>query len=199
MKKNNFLGAFGLGLLIGNIIGLSISEVTGILLGALTSILSAFFGLRTNYNEDQRSQVFLATFCITCFIAIFLGIYIRTYNLLSPSLAYLIKKNENIKLDEEEIKNLFFYKEFGILPNGYTVLNKDVQNNRNTFLMAGKNSRLDMCETINDLNSLSDIITSFNESGDVYGKIANQLSHTIKDTSELKHSLLILKKIICEN
>lgn len=197
MNKNIFVG-IGLGLLIGTIIGLSISEVTGVILGALTSILSAFFGFRSNSDGEDRNQYFLGTFCIACFFSIFLGMYIRTYNLFSPPISYLLNQHKDISFSKEEIKNLVLFKEFGLIPNGYSLSNETKLIDRNSVLHAGEKKSIDLCETIDANTSLSDIKIAYNESGSSYGEIANQLFITIKDTTDLKNSLLALKKVICD-
>ena len=54
--KRDLISGFALGLLVGLLIGLSIAQVTGVILGALTSLLAAFFGLRPD-KEGETAHV----------------------------------------------------------------------------------------------------------------------------------------------
>jgi len=55
--KRDLISGFALGLLVGLLIGLSIAQVTGIILGALTSLLAAFFGLRPDKEGETGNKV----------------------------------------------------------------------------------------------------------------------------------------------
>lgn len=139
MRKDIFSGA-GLGLLVGVIIGISIAELTGIILGALTSLLAAFFGLRSNSEGEKGNQLVIGSFSFTCVLAIFLGLLIRTHNFLAPSLASQIKEYELASFDSAEIREIILLKEFGIIPEGYSFSKEARQMNRNSILMADETS-----------------------------------------------------------
>lgn len=196
MKKNIFAG-IGLGLLTGTIIGLSIAEVTGIILGALTSLLAAFFGLRANKEGERGNQIIIGTFSVTCLVSIFFGLFIRTHNLLSPSLASEIKEYKDAYFDTVEIKKIILFKELGLIPNGYSFSKEAKQLNRQSLLMAGDNNSMELCSLISDDSSLPDIKEAYDVSGGKYKEIETQLSMVIKDTTDLRNTLLTLKQIIC--
>ena len=56
--KRDLISGFALGLLVGLLIGLSIAQVTGIILGALTSLLAAFFGLRPDKEGETGNEYY---------------------------------------------------------------------------------------------------------------------------------------------
>ena len=199
MKKNIFAG-LGLGLLIGTIIGLSIAEVTGIILGALTSLLAAFFGLRSNKEGETGNQIIIGTFSIICLFSIFLGLYIRTHNLLSPSLLTEINEFKEASFDAHEIKKIILFKKLGLIPDGYTFSKEGKQSTNSglTVVMAGDNNSIDLCNSIDDKSTLINIKEAFDESGGKYQKIEQQLSLIITDQTELRNTLLFFKKLICE-
>jgi len=197
MKKNIFAG-LGLGLLIGTIIGLSIAQVTGIILGALTSLLAAFFGLRSNKDGEIGNQIIIGTFSISCLLSIFFGLYIRTHNLLSPSLSSEIKEYKNAYFDTAEIKKIILFKELGLIPDGYNFSKEKKQTNRQTALMAGNQGVIDLCNAVDDNSTLKDVKEAFDESGGKYSEIEKRLTLAIADSTELRNTLLFFKKLICE-
>ena len=91
-----------LGLLLGILTGLSTSPVVGSLVGTLATVLvvSVNYLLKTHHDRresappvDPRNQdlfplqgYWLAVFCLSCIVGVFSGIWIRTHDLLSPSI-----------------------------------------------------------------------------------------------------------------
>jgi len=95
----------GLGLLIGFLIGLSSSPVVGTFVGSLTALLLALFTYRATPvtdgaaseeaaaegrsvpGERRSANVRLAGFGFACVLGVVAGLWIRTHDALSPSLA----------------------------------------------------------------------------------------------------------------
>ena len=194
MKKEIFSG-ISLGILTGFIIGLSISQIAGIILGALTSLLAAFFGLKSGDEGKTANLVIIGSFSIACLVSIFMGLYMRTHNFLSPSLADQIKIYKSVPFDSIEIKKIILLKEFGLVPDGYSVSNEAKYTNDKTSLMAGEGSVL--CEEINDSSSLEQIKEKFRESGFKFQEMERRLSEVIADENALKQTLLYLKSLAC--
>ena len=195
MKKEIYAG-LGLGLLIGFIIGLSIAQVTGIILAALTSLLAAFFGLQNNLEGKTGNKVVIGTFSFTCIISIFFGLYIRTHNLLSPSLESNIVTYKNSKLfDQKEIKEIILFKELGLIPSGFKV-KEDKVSPQSSVLMSGTDTSLNLCYSITNTSSLHDIKDAFIKSGPEYADLEKKIS-LIPDSVALRKTLLTLKSCLC--
>ncbi len=197
MKKEIFAG-IGLGLLVGTIIGLSIAQVTGIILGALTSLLAAFFGLRTGKEGETGNQVIIGSFGITCVLAIFLGLFIRTHNLLAPSLQNDIKEYKAAFFDTGDIKKIILFKELGLVPQGYSFSKEAIQVNKSSVLMSGDDNAVYLCGAVNENSTIEEITKAFDNSGGKFADIENRLSNAIKDPEELRKTLLFFKALICE-
>jgi hypothetical protein len=198
--KNIYAG-LGLGLLVGTIIGLSIAEVTGIVVGALTSLLAAFFGLRSNKEGETGNQMVIGTFGIICLLGIFLGLYIRTHNLLSPSLSSEIKEYQEASFDANEIKEIILFTKLGLVPEGFQFSKegKEAGNAALSVVMASDQDELHLCVVIDENSSLDDIKEAFGESGGKYQEIEAHLSTMISDPAELRNTLLFFKQLICED
>jgi len=197
MKKEIFAG-FGLGLLVGTIIGLSIAEVTGIILGALTSLLAAFFGLRGNKEGEAGNQVAIGAFSIVCVLSIFFGLFIRTHNLLSQSLENEIKEYKAANFDTSEIKKIILFKHVGLIPEGYSFSKDAIQSSRNSVLMSGDEGAIYLCDAVNDNSDLDEIKRAFDNSGGKFATIERKLTNVIPDTAKLRSTLIFFKTIICE-
>jgi hypothetical protein len=196
-KKREAFAGIGLGMLLGVIIGLSISQVTGIILGALTSLLAAFFGLRDKKSDDQSKPIIICYFGASCFIFIMLGIYIRTHQLLSPSLASQTEKLKEVGFNQNEIKQILLAKEFGLMVSDWKFSAEAKDKSDKTILMTGEDG-LELCSGINHESSLNEIIQTFDRSGKKYNEAERQLRSIINDTTQLKSTLLILKSVLCK-
>lgn len=101
-----------LGLLTGILVGMSSSPVAGILVGGVLT-----FALNRNVNQskvessdrtDERSQAAISAgvFGIACIIAIFIGLYVRTHNIVSPSIDEQLERwtaKDNYSLPEAKM------------------------------------------------------------------------------------------------
>ncbi len=97
MIASQIFSSVGIGLLIGILLGLSASPVVGLVVGSVTALLASLIGVKfpskdensvttkTNSQEQQKLIGIRAGFFgLTCVIGIFIGIYLRTHNVLSP-------------------------------------------------------------------------------------------------------------------
>jgi hypothetical protein len=194
MKKEIYSG-LGLGLLVGIIIGLSISEVTGIILGALTSLLAAFFGLRSTKEGETIKSITIGTFSLACFLSIFLGIYLKTHNSLSPSIDTEIENYKKSKFDDNEIKKIVLFKTLGIVPEGSS-FSKEAKAVSSTSLMASDETIL--CNSVDDKSTLEEVKIAFDDAGLEYKEIEIGLSKRINNSEELRLSLIFLSQEICK-
>jgi len=192
LKKDIYAG-ITLGILVGGVIGLSIAQVTGIILAALASLLTAFFGLRPNKEGEVGNQIIIGTFSIACIIAILGGLYVRSNDSFSPSLQKDISMYQEAKFTPQEIKQIILVKKFGLIPNGFS-FNLDAKS-KGSSLMAGEDS---LCKKISNNSNIDDIKSAFNNSGGKYQRVKDDLSILIADNTELKKILLAIKDLICE-
>jgi len=198
MKRDIFSG-IALGLLVGVLIGLSIAQVTGIILGALTSLLAAFFGLRPDKEGETGNKVIIAYFSISCFLAIFGGIFMRTHDLLAPSLEHEIAQYKKANFTDSEIKEILYVKKFGLLTNPNLSFNKDAATlnaSKSTLLMADE-SQLTLCVTIDESSTLQELKEAYYASGGKFQRLYVQMMANA-DTVALKAALVDLKEILCE-
>jgi hypothetical protein len=82
----------GLGLLVGILVGLSSSPVVSVVVGALAAGMVTLLGFSRPAKEGEPalgdgSVARLGGFGVACTVAILFGLYIRTHNVLSPSIA----------------------------------------------------------------------------------------------------------------
>jgi hypothetical protein len=116
MKTNglSIISGLAFGSLVGLLIGLSVSEVVGAVLAVLTSLLVAFFGLKEGTSVNEFSKILVTAFCVGCICFLFIGIIVRTRNLLAPSIDYYKKELGSLHLDSEEIDRVILLKKYGI-------------------------------------------------------------------------------------
>lgn len=99
-RRLDILTGSALGLLIGLLVSLSVSPVVGTVVGALVALIAAFFGLRPGDGGQPGNVPAAGTdhpwriiaFSIAGLIAIALGLFIRTHDMLSPSIAAEVKR-----------------------------------------------------------------------------------------------------------
>jgi hypothetical protein len=197
-RKKEIFAGLSLGLLTGIIIGLSIAQVTGIILGALTSLLAAFFGLREKKGEENGNHLIIGTYGLSCVIFIFCGMYIRTNNLLSPSINKQKEWYKEIGFNDKEIKTIFLVKETGLVPKEYTFSKDAIDSKGKTLLMSHKETAPGLCKEIDEHTPLNEIIASFDHAGLKFEKLEKTLSASIADTVKLKESLLTVKSVLCQ-
>lgn len=97
MIASQVFSSVGIGLLIGILLGLSTSPVVGLAVGSITALLASLLGLKipkkngeqatddtTNREQQKLIGIRAGFFGLTCVVGIFIGIYMRTHNVLSP-------------------------------------------------------------------------------------------------------------------
>jgi len=77
--------AAGVGLMVGMLLGLSISPIVASFVGAVGAGLAVLLGLNENHLTRAKS-IRIGTFGFVTILGALIGIYLRTHNLLSPSL-----------------------------------------------------------------------------------------------------------------
>ena len=115
MKPNlllAFYGGSGIGLLFGIIMGTSTTPTVATVLGALTAVLAGVLGLNDKYFNNAKA-VRIGSFGFACVIGAYMGLFVRSHNLLSPSPEALKEQYVQLGFSEERALELVLYKEFG--------------------------------------------------------------------------------------
>ncbi|MGB5943776.1 MAG: hypothetical protein WBG71_12910 [Leeuwenhoekiella sp.] len=199
MIKRTIFSGMALGGLIGLIIGLSIAEVTGIILGALTSLLAAFFGLRPDKEGETGDKWIIGWFSLGCVLTITGGIMLRTHNFLAPPVGQDIEIYREIGFTNAEIKEVILAREFGLITSDRFTYNEQAAaraSKKSTLLMAGEDD-LPLCLEITEATSVEDMLDAYNASGGTWSRTAADLKRALPDTSALKTRLLELKTTVC--
>jgi len=114
-----FATGSAIGVLVGLIAGLSISPITSMVLGALSTGLLILLGLtepKGSENSENRTTRILG-FGLACSFALVLGIYLRTHQVLSPPLETQKERLTATKVfTEEQISEILLSTNFGIHP-----------------------------------------------------------------------------------
>ena len=127
MIASQIFSSVGIGSLIGILLGLSSSPVVGLVVGSITALLASLIGLKTPATDDDSgsqvltgAQLKLAglrtgSFGLACVLGIFVGIYMRTHNVLSPTeptLQVQFSELTQIGFSPKEARELLVIKKF---------------------------------------------------------------------------------------
>jgi hypothetical protein len=108
-----FAGA-GLGLLVGILVGLSASPVVSVILGSIAAGLVTLLGfVSKGESAYEGSVVRLGSFGVACAIAVVLGLFIRTYNIASPSISQQVEEIRKAGYSPEEARRWVAYRNLG--------------------------------------------------------------------------------------
>lgn len=115
--RHNLIALFsgaGIGLLVGVLMGLAVSPTVGIIIGALASSLALMLGL--NDQHFSHAKAFrIGSFGFACVAGAFLGIFVRTHNLLAPSLQAQLNDYHKAGYTKEEALDFLKFTRFGIV------------------------------------------------------------------------------------
>lgn len=127
----------GLGLLVGVIVGLSVSPVVVIILGSLVSLLAAFLGIQEEESAKAASEKLLSRFKMNrlrtgslgfaCVGGILLGLFIRSHELFSVPVKEQMEKWTSAGYTKEEARQLVAFQKLGIKPEAREVIAGETQ------------------------------------------------------------------------
>lgn len=106
-------GGGGIGLLFGVIMGTTSTPVIATMLGALTAVLAGILGLNDNLFNNAKAMR-IGGFGICCVLGAYLGLYVRSHNVLAPSLLELKQTYLAVGFSEQQALNFLAMKEFGV-------------------------------------------------------------------------------------
>lgn len=111
----DYLSGLALGLLVGGIVGLSVSQLAGELLAGVIALLAAFFGLGGKLSlQSSVSSVRLVTFCLGIVIGLPSGIVTRTHAWLAPSFEKTMQTYTVANVEQELAIELAVFQKTGL-------------------------------------------------------------------------------------
>jgi hypothetical protein len=116
---SSFFNGLGVGLLLGLLLGLAVSPVVSVIIGTISSLLAVLLGLNENYLNPVKS-IRIGSFGLFCVVGILSGIYIRSHNLLAPSLQSLYSEYRAMGFSDKDSRNFIAYQEFNLTPESWT-------------------------------------------------------------------------------
>ncbi|MBK7172321.1 MAG: hypothetical protein IPH84_03605 [Bacteroidales bacterium] len=130
IQRATILSGIGMGLLLGVIMGLSVSEVVKVIFGILTAMLGAFLGFdkrsfagmeSAEYQKEKENTLFTALragwFGIAVVAGIFLGMFVRTQEVFTISVAKSVKDYTDAGFAPDHARKLVLFQRLGIDPN----------------------------------------------------------------------------------
>lgn len=217
----SFFNGLGVGLLLGLLLGLAVSPVVSAIIGTLSSLLVVLLGLKENYLNAVKS-IRIGAFGLFCVIGILLGMYIRSYNAMAPSLQSLYDEYRAMGFSEKEAHNFIAYQEFDLTPAEWTkkVVKDSVSEEVNSEDSGGEkiiapaeniaskkrqsvlySSEVDagqcyILESSNKNMAFSSIKRNFSAAGGTWEELANNLDASLPENVRVE-ALLLLRDIFC--
>ncbi|NQZ10292.1 MAG: hypothetical protein HRT35_24330 [Algicola sp.] len=184
--KLSLFGGAGIGLLFGMLLGINTTPTIVTVIGSLTTLLAAMLGLNDAHFNNAKA-VRLGAFGFVCVLGSCVGIFIRTHNLLSPSLMSL--KSNYIALGYSERQALSFI--------GQTK-GEQVAKQHSSMLFSA-NVSLTGCDELSltdDSLPLDEIINNFKLTGGIWQKLMSNAIENIPPELQKKR-LLAIKDSLC--
>jgi hypothetical protein len=202
-----FAGA-GLGLLVGVLVGLSSSPVVAGLVGALATGIVALLGFGRSAQEDQPSYidgsvVRLGSFGLACAAAVILGLFIRTHNWASPSIAEQVSEVQKAGYTGEEARRWVAYKNIGTstleasndAPAAATHSNSGTAPSAGSVLFSGSNQGECQHFDTNRYKDAQEHLYALRQLGGKYAEYAEKIASL--DTGQQKTVLNSLRLLFC--
>ena len=111
LMATQVFSSLGIGLLVGILLGLSSAPVVGLIVGSITALLASVLGFKMptwgsagNESKERLPETSVqtliglraGTFGFACVLGIFVGIYMRTHDVLSPRPPGLAERYEEL-------------------------------------------------------------------------------------------------------
>ena len=178
------VAAGGLGLLTGTLLGLSVAQVVGGVIGALTALLAAFFGLSTA-SDQLRTDVLRATriaaFAFACWIGVVLGLTARTHEWLGASVKTQVDAWVAAGATKPDALAYVAYGQLGIVPVNRTVAVIPAPPRNTPGLFA--NHGIDPCQDLMNIrfDTAAHRVQAMQQAGGAWGHFANSLTNLPPD------------------
>lgn len=129
MRRAAILAGIGMGLLLGVIMGLSVSEVVKVILGALSVLLAAFLGFdkrdfsgmdKDTYQKDKHETLITSLragfFGLAVVVGIFLGMWVRTTGVMAVPIKDSVQEWIDAGYDSTTARKYVAYERLAIDP-----------------------------------------------------------------------------------
>ena len=142
----------GIGLLVGVLVGLSVSPVVAGLLTTLGGLLATLLGLQQDSTGDSGTAlsrlrvngVRIGAFGFASVLGVAGGLYVRNHNVFTPPVKEQIAAWQEAGYSREEAKQFVALQRFGLTPEGRQIVQSDVQKTQASALF-GALSDVDLC------------------------------------------------------
>lgn len=115
----DFLSGLFLGLLVGGLVGISVSPLTGDVLAGLVALLAAYFGLAGKLPGNSAvNRLRLLAFCIGVLAGVPCSILVRTNGWLAPPMDVRIERYTDAGLPQELARDLAIFDQTGLRVGG---------------------------------------------------------------------------------
>jgi len=216
---SSFFNGLGVGLLLGLLLGLAVSPVVSVIIGTISSLLAVLLGLNENYLNPVKS-IRIGSFGLFCVIGILCGVYIRSHNLLAPSLQSLYTEYRAMGFSDKDSRNFIAYQEFNLTPESWIKIDTGkslkqpmAEISEHKLLVSGENiaskkrqsvlysSEVDagkcyILESSSEKMSYSDLKMNFVAAGGTWKELANQLDAGLPENVR-KKVLLLFRDVFC--
>lgn len=199
-----FYGGSGIGLLIGVLMGTTVTPTVSVIIGALASGLAVLLGLNDQYFNNAKA-IRIGSFGFACVFGAYLGIYVRSHNLLSPdpppepTLADQKAEYLALGFSEREALDFIAFSEFGLRNPAWSVVGEarrgeasaSLDAKRESSLLFGAEVDLDKCAELEGTRAdfgLADVVNNF----DIADGIWRTLAFAIRDEIGEPHGPALL-------
>jgi hypothetical protein len=165
---NDYTSGGALGLLLGVLIGLSTTPVVSTVVTGLVALLAGLFGLSEKISTTPLSVSAtrrLTAFGLVATVAVTCGIWLRTHDVLAPSIAdqRQLLRSAGFPDESKDQAEMLRFIRFGILPTGGTISPDSPARNGQTVLFALPASFCQNLQTVRD-GAPSDILSQLDGS-----------------------------------
>ncbi|MCJ8273087.1 MAG: hypothetical protein MJK04_27265 [Psychrosphaera sp.] len=200
--KLALFGGAGIGALLGFMMGTSITPVVATFFGALTGILAGILGLNDGHFSNAKA-VRVGGFGFACVLAALLGLFVRTHNLMSPSLQSLKQQYVELGFSETQALDFVAQKAFGVSvaavnPNSSPKISTQIAQQHSSLLFSAAVD-LSSCDELEGTDAtlpLDEIINNFELTGQMWENAALLATEQL-EPSRQKAVLLATKAAIC--
>lgn len=207
----HFFSGSGLGLLVGIILGLSVSEVAGIVLGALTALLAAFLGLKKDFAPEKgpgngsgspSSLKWLRSgaFGLFCVLGILLGIMIRSHGLLSVPIDRQLEKWTRAGYDRAQARQFVVYQQLGLKPEEWEVVDSSgLARKRQAGVLFSEEDGADLCRAFatERYDDPQEVLYAYKLAGGGWKALASAIENNVPSDRRMR-LLRSLWEAICE-
>ncbi len=204
-----FYSGSGIGLLIGVLMGTSVTETVGVIIGALAAALAVLLGLDDQHFNEAKA-VRIGSFGLACVVGAYLGIYVRSHNLLSPAeptLADQAAEYQSLGFTKQEALDFIApRKPRRAPPNsgdtgdaGQLDNLASLEHKRTSSLLFGAEVNLDKCAELEGTRAdfeLDEVVNNFDIAGGVWRDLAESVSADV-DMPHRRALLLATRDAFC--